>query len=261
MTYKIPKIFAGKPIEGAMERALAGLEKTSKPKAKSHSKNSDAVISSIADCWQIQGVNYRNNIIRVDLAKQLLDSGKAKTQDRWAEYRNIAEPKGDFYTGDMPLYHAVFTALFNQKDKSESEEAKQFIQKSMREKWLMTLTRPAYQPKGKDKIIHNYNTNDFYPLEETIVGPDRKIAKADSLALKNILGTGNIKEIKDIYKWLNDTDTYLYRLNSKPSKVDERVAWFGAGSGRLGLYCDRYPDFSISSLGVRVVREAHAQKI
>ncbi len=246
MNIKIPKTFAGKPIKGAIKRVLAKSEKTNKT-PKNENKNSDINIQSIDDYWQIQGVNYMNEIKTINLAQQLLPN---MTQDKHAEYREQAISKGEFYTGDMPLYHAVFTALFNQKDKPESEQARQFIKKSMREKWLMTLTRIAYQPRGKDKIIHNYNTKDEYSLEENIVGEDRFIEDADRSALKALLGTDNIQEIKDIYNWINGTDTYIWRINSKPNKVDERVTRFDAGSGRADLACGRGPDGGDPSLGV-----------
>ncbi len=256
MNIKIPKTFAGKPIKGAIKRVLAKSEKTNKT-PKNENKNSDINIQSIDDYWQIQGVNYMNEIKTINLAQQLLPN---MTQDKHAEYREQAISKGEFYTGDMPLYHAVFTALFNQKDKPESEQARQFIKKSMREKWLMTLTRIAYQPRGKDKIIHNYNTKDEYSLEENIVGEDRFIEDADRSALKALLGTDNIQEIKDIYNWINGTDTYIWRINSKPNKVDERITRFDAVSDRADLDCDWDPAYRDPSLGVCVMREAHSQK-
>ena len=246
MNIKIPKTFAGKPIKGAIKRVLEE-NKEKNPEKIVQPIKTNVNIHSIDDYWRIEGVNYKGKIKTINLAQQLLPN---MTQDKHAEYREQAISKGEFYTGDMPLYHAVFTALFNQKDKPESEQARQFIKKSMREKWLMTLTRIAYQPRGKDKIIHNYNTKDEYSLEENIVGEDRFIEDADRSALKALLGTDNIQEIKNIYNWINETDTYIWRINSKPNKVDERVARFGADSDRADLDCYRYPDGRYPSLGV-----------
>ena len=246
MNIKIPKTFAGKPIKGAIKRVLEE-NKEKNPEKIVQPIKTNVNIHSIDDYWRIEGVNYKGKIKTINLAQQLLPN---MTQDKHAEYREQAISKGEFYTGDMPLYHAVFTALFNQKDKPESEQARQFIKKSMRKKWLMTLTRIAYQPRGKDKIIHNYNTKDEYSLEENIVGEDKFIEDADRSALKALLGTDNIQEIKNIYNWINETDTYIWRINSKPNKVDERVARFGADSDRADLDCYRYPDGRYPSLGV-----------
>ena len=228
-----------------------------KPAKKGNPLNIPANINSTADYWNIEGVNYKNKFYSVQLAKSLLDNGNAKTQAQWAEYSVLAKQNGSFYTGDMPLYHAVFTSLFKQKDNSKSkkeiEEARAFIQKQMREKYLMTLTRIPYQPIGKDKIIHNYRTNEEYELNEDIVGPDREIITGDKKALTAILGTDDIDEIKSVYKWINQTPAWIWRVNSKPKNINERVAWFVAGTGRAVLNCDRVPDYSDASLGVRVV--------
>jgi len=213
-------------------------------------------IKNNSDYWRIEGVSYRGKLWDVDLAKTLLDDGNEKTQDEWAQYSKNALSIGSFYVGDMPLYHSVFGALFSQKGKQESEEARAFIQKSMRERYPMTLTRIFYKPKEKDTIIHNYNTADRYSINEDIVGKDRAIIAKDSNALTALLGEGDINKIKAIYNWINETDTWIWRLNEKPKSVDERVAWFIADSDRAYLNCNWDPDSSNSSLGVRVVREA-----
>ena len=218
---------------------------------------------STQDFWSVPGVEYRNGIYRINLAKQLLNNGNAKTQEQWIEYYKQAKQRGEFYTGDMPLYHALFTALYKQKDnlqkKSEIEEAREFIQKQMRKKWLTTLTRIAYQPNGKDKVMHNYKTSEQYELEENIVGKDRFIESGDRNTLKALLLTDNIQEINSIYQWLNQTKTYLLRLNSKPENVVERVARFDASSVRTRLN-GWDPENSDSSLGVQIVGVA-TQKI
>lgn len=127
-------------------------------------KTSDVIITPSEGYWRIYDVKYKDGIYTVDLAKSLLDNGTAKTQDGWAEYTEQARKSGDFHSGDMPLQHATFTALFKQKDKPESEEAREFIKKNMREKWLMTLTRIKYTSKGLDEVIHNYRLNDSYSI-------------------------------------------------------------------------------------------------
>ncbi len=217
--------------------------------------------SSSKDCWEIKGVKYRDKIHTINLLKTLLDSGNSKTQKQWAEYSNKAKEKGDFYLGDMPLYHAVFTALFKQKDAPDIEQARQFIQKQMRERYPMTLTRIAYQPSGKDKIIHNLQMPDQYNLEESIVGADREITEADKPALKALIGTDNINEIKSVYQWINQTPAWIWRVNSKPKSVDERVARFLAGSGWANLACGGGPGYAGAGLGVFLCAEgANAQK-
>jgi hypothetical protein len=251
MSLRIPDNFLGRKVEGAMERVLAGSKTpTAQPTTPSPiTQNSD-------EFWRIPQVEYRNGIYVVDLSKKLLDNGTAKTQDDWAKYSLESKPRGDFYVGDMPLYHSVFRALFKRKGQQDAEEARKFIQEQMRARWLMTLTRIAYQQKGKDRVIHDFGTNQTYLINESIVGPDKVIEQEDSSALTALLGTGDINETKGVYNWINQTPTYIWRVNSKPKQVDERVARFVAGSGRAYLDCDRDPADSDSSLGVRIVREA-----
>ena len=240
--------------EGLEETARALLE--GKPE---NTPDSETSVENREDYWTISGVNYRNNICTVDLSKSLIDNGSSKNQQQWADYRSNATSSNGFYTGDMPLYHAVFSALFKQKDtnfRQTAEEARAFIQKQMREEYPMTLTRIAYQPKGKDKIIHNFGTNEKYELEENIVGPNREIIASDKKVLTAVLGSDDINEIKAVYTWINKTPTWIWRVNSKPANIDERVARFDAGSGRAGLYCGSYPGDTFASLGVRIRREA-----
>ena len=234
--------------------ALKSKLKTENPKqTPENNTNLKSKIQSIGDFWRIENVPYRNGSCTADLSKSLLDNGNAKTQDAWAQYSKQAKQNKSFYVGDMPLYHAIFTALYQQKNKPESEEARQFIQKQMREKWLTTLTRIIYQPTGKDKIIHNYSMDNQYEKNENIVGPDRFIEKADSNALGALLGTNNIDEIKAVYNWINKTDTNIWRFNEKPDSIEERVACFDAVSGWAYLYCSWDPTATNSGLGVRII--------
>ena len=243
--FEIPKYLMGRPVDEWLKED----RKKSQPEKQAPLNPN---LESKIDSWKISNVNYRNNTYVVDLAKELLP---AKTQDAHAQHRKQAQPKGDFYVGDMSLYHSLFTALYNQKGNPQTEEIRAFIQKQMRATWLVTLTRIAYQPNGKDKIIHNYNTKDKYELQENIIGPDRAITNKDSSALKSILGSGDISQIKEVYNWINQTPSWIWRVNSSPNQIDERVARFLACSDWASLSCDRNPDGTVSALGVRLVAQ------
>jgi len=230
--------------------SLEGLVIPSSQEDSDQGGNSNLVIQSTQDLWTIGNVHYRDELYTADLSKSLLDSGSGKTQDDWALYSEQARKSNGFYTGDMPLQHSIFTALYSQRTNSQSEEIRKFIQENMRRLGMASLTRIKYQPSGKDKIIHNCKTSDEYSLDENISGPDREIEQSDSLALKALLGTDDIQEIKNVYQWLNNTPTWLWRIE-KPSKIEERIAWFDAGSVRVGLYCDWNPVGLFHSFGVR----------
>src|SRR3989338_4888087 len=135
-----------------------------------------------ADAWSISGVEYRNGVYTVDLAKSLLDGGNSRQQAGWVDYSQEAIAKGDFYTPDYPLFYGTVRALFRAKDEpaklQEAEEAKKFLQDTSRARWLMTLTRIKYQPQVnllkraifgrraifgvEDIIVHNYGMPDSY---------------------------------------------------------------------------------------------------
>ncbi len=254
---KIPDKIFGREIGGAMDRYLNSKKTVKQEKPKQVS------LETLEDFWTIPNVEYRNGICTVDLAKQLLDNGNAKTQDEWVEYSKQAQQNNGFYAGDFPLYHAIFTTLFKNKDGSQKdavEEIREFIKQKMIEKWLITLTRIGYAPKNqKNKVIHNYNMPDQYAVElDSFIGPDGFIENTKNVKepLQALLGTQqNIKEINSVYKWLTDVDAYLFRLNSGVQNTDERVARFDANSVRAGLGCNLNPQDSNAGLGVRSARK------
>ena len=144
--------------------------------------------------------------------------------------------------------------MYDKRDsKDKNEDAREFLRKTSRERWLMTLTRIRHFPRGKDEIIHNFGTLvDPHKMEADFVGPDGLI-KDTNAPYAGLLGTSDsVSQIDNVFKWLNGTSAYIYRLNEKPRKVDERVARFGADSGGADLSCDGYPSYGGESLGVRL---------
>jgi len=219
-----------------------------------------------ADHWCITGVPYRGNICPVDLLKTLLDGGAVKTQDEWAEYsRNAVQARG-FHVGGFPLYHALFSILFRNKDNAQHREkigaARTFLKEKFFANWLMTLTRIAYTPSGKDKVTHNSGLPEKYEVQEDIVGLDEWVGDSQNPKLyKAILGTDNISEIQSVYNWITGKNARVWRMNTKPKSVDERVAGFYADSGGAVLDCDGVLQSSDASLGVRFPSAEGAQKI
>ena len=217
-------------------------------------------VSTNAEFWTIPNVSYRGISTSVEVLKSLLDNKKCRTQDDWASYSEQARTNGDFYVPDYPLFYATLEKMFDLRDsidyKQQVEEMRTTLQSLSRANWLMTLTRVQYSPKGKDNIIHNYGLGDKYELQESFVGEDGELpAKSSENVYQSFLGTGNsVNKIKDVFQWLNETPTYIWRLNSKPKQLDERVARFGANSGRAYLYCNGGPTSTDSSLGVRAIR-------
>jgi hypothetical protein len=215
-------------------------------------------LQSNKDFWTIDNVQYRNGFYKVNLLKEFLGNGNSKTQDSWAEYSKEAQSRNDFYVGDFPLYHSLFTSLYKLKDKPEIEEIISFLETKFYKKWLMTLTRIKYSPAGKDEIVHNYKMPDEYSIYDNFIGPNEYVKNSvNKINYVSLLGTDNLKEINEVYNWITKKDAYLWRLNSKPKSLDEKVALFDANTGGAILGCFRgIPSNSYSVLGVFAVKKS-----
>jgi hypothetical protein len=251
---KIPNRFL--EIDG--EEAYRRILESDNSNKKENSKpviilSSDFSIQDKSDFYSINGVKLDDGIYSVDLSKRLLPS---RTQDEHAEARRKAGPD-EFYLGDISLYHALFTSLFENKEsgfKNEIENARQFLKKSMLEHWLTTLTRIQYN-SGVDRVIHNYKQpNQDSDDINNFTGPDGYITKVSNteIPLQLLLSTSqNVNEINEVYNWLTDVNAYIWRINSTPNDTVEKVAWLRANSDRADLGCYRDPSNSNGGLGVR----------
>lgn len=209
--------------------------------------------------WTIPNVIYRGVSGNVDVQRTLLNTGTAMTQNLWANYSEQARTAGQFYTPDYPLVYATIAKAFDLKDenayKKQVEEMRTTLKDFARANWLMTLTRIKYAPKGKDTIVHNFGMRDKYEVQENFVGADGKLpADSPTNVYQSLLGTrDSIVKINGVINWLNDTSSYIWRVNRKPDAVDERVAGFNAYSGMAGPDCSADPLYWNVSLGVRFV--------
>ena len=114
MKPKIPEYLFGHKVEGSLERVL----KKQPPKQ---------IILSSDDFWTISNVGYRNKTESYDLSKTLLPAMNQGDASKYSQ--------DNFHTPDMPLYHAIFKSLYDQRNAPESETARKFLQEEMRIKW------------------------------------------------------------------------------------------------------------------------------
>ena len=207
-------------------------------------------IEDLTDSYKITDVPYRNKIYTVNLFKELEPS---RTQEEHSKTNKVA---------DMPLYHAIFTTLFKNKDNPKVEEIRDFLETILKDNYLLTLSRINYQPKRKiDEVIHNYNQPTRYEIKENIVDPDEWVKNStNSKPYKAILGTDNLQEINQVYKWLTRVEPHIWRVNSKPNQIDPRVVGFVAGSDGLVLDCFRSPQYSGPALGVALREQISPSK-
>lgn len=217
-----------------------------------HRKNKfkNLTIAKKGKIYEVRGEFEGGIIYAVDLIE---DSLSAKTQDAHAKQTEEARKAGDFGVLSLPDYQTLFDALNCLKNTKEAESARKLIQTAFRNSYPLTLTRIKYQPSGKkETIVHNYGLQDLVELQEDFVGADGEIKAINcQKELSALTGEDNVQRIYEVYNWINETNVYLFRLNSKPKKIDERVAGFGAGSGGAYLGCGRDPSYSDTALGVR----------
>ncbi len=230
-------------------------------RSKNKEISTDFSLEDLTDYWRFIGINYRNDIHQVDLAKTLQPK---RTQDEHAEHRKqiIKSNSNEFYLPDYPLFHSMITALNQNKDnkqyKEKIEEVRKFIKNSSLNNWLMMLTRIQYNLKNQnDIVIHNYNQQDQYIIElDSFIGPDGYITHQSTTnaeqPLKALLDTKqSMQEINQAYKWLTNVGDYIWRMNSKIEDKVDSVAWFVADSDRAYFNCARDNSYSYEGLGMR----------
>jgi hypothetical protein len=163
------------------------------------------------------------------------------------EHAKSISPLG-LYAGSARDNFEIFSALYELRNKGgEVENARQFIQNALRNSYPITLTRIRYNPAGqKDIIIHNFGKASKQEIEMDVVGLDMPLGQMP-LELCLALTGKKPQEAEEIIKYLNQTSAYLWRINSKPSQVRERVVRLVAYSdwAYLNCYCrflaNRYP--------------------
>ena len=260
----IPTHFRGKSPEGAIEAALKAAEEEAKREKKQapQTPGNVPVITSHGAHWHIDDILYRGENYTADLRKCLISDGAKKTQDEWAARYESVIDNNDFYTPDFPALYGIIKALYTARDDASQAaqitEAQEFLRSTSREKFLMTLTRVAYQPTDKDIIIHNYGTRDRYEKSVDFITLNEWIKNTSKPAsYQALLDTqDSVQEINSVFFWLNGTNAHSWKVNSKPDNVIERVAEFGTNPDKVNLDCGRVPAGSGSSLWVRLHKKS-----
>ena len=165
--------------------------------------------------------------------------------------------KGNPHPASVDLAFSIFRRGFELREESpdEAEDLRESFKTGLK-RYPNTLSMVTYNSSGDDEITHNLGTLNEYKLKGKIVGQDGLIENLpDTNFLEIILGTKNTSEINDVFKWINSTDSYVYRINAKHSKKTERVVRFNANSDWVFLNCNRnplneYPAFRIVHPGI-----------
>lgn len=192
-------------------------------------------------------------IRRGDVVYRIMDRlADPMTQDRLADFYEQEKQKGNPLPTNSRQVFGVMQDAFN----SGNNELKNFLYNSVRNKFLLTLSRPVYNPAGQDdEIIHNYRTSDAYSISGNFVGPDCLIKNiSDKRVLEASLGTSDTGKIDETANYINKTPMHLWRVDAKPERRIERVARFNAVSYWLGLGLYVGPSYVYPSLRVEQIQ-------
>jgi|GEM_PF-6770040 len=177
--------------------------------------------------FMISGVPLIDGYYDCRLGKQLLADGKPMLQSEWSEYTRKQRPLGQFHAASAETYHALFTALYQQRDHLEFLKVLRKLQHCLYEKFqsglLGTLSTATYRARTDtlaDIVTHDCGLSTehvlWYPhrsMTDQSGFITRKSSSRDVLGV--ILGDTDSSKINAIYRWItNDTlDSYVWTLD------------------------------------------------
>ncbi|MFH1181998.1 MAG: hypothetical protein V1702_03495 [Candidatus Woesearchaeota archaeon] len=180
------------------------------------------------DFYTIEGVKLPNGSYgAVQVTKKLLDGGRSYIQRSLPMHIT----KTGWGPGSGPLITAVLTALFDNKGVEGVEELKALFAGDFKE-WNMTSTGITYRAIH-DLVTHDIGLPEQTTLEARLVGPDGYVDKKMSQVMQALLGNNDADKINTVYKWVTGGDAYLWRLNERPTKDENRVLLLGGGGSGI----------------------------
>ena len=212
-------------------------------------------IENLTDRYVISPIVYRDGLYQVSLSKKLLDNGAERVQEDWVSY--LAPTEWRLASG--PLAMALYTSLYMERQgthKATISKIQRMLRKDHRDEWMMTGTRIKYMPKGLDEVIHEYGTPEAYSVNLKMVGPDEWVTPTSGFedSIEALLGTRDLALVQQVSSWASGKKPYLWRVNERPKKLDERALV-------LGVDDSGWFDINANSNGGRPARGVAVQKI
>lgn len=229
MKYQIPKTFMGKPVEGSLERVLAGLNKNQQAPSQT---------SPLVNAPDLQGYIFVPSI-NLYVAKERTYKGL-----NWYQTHEELQ-KENLRMPTIPQFIEYLKFLQSQhQDRNEAQTILDEILKigNWRAEWLDA----RFEKSGSDLLYcfnHKIANNQIISRDSQKLEPClREDCWADIFGSANSQGLPNEK-LGNSYEQGKNAYFYFPRENF--------VARFGAYSGRAYLNCYRDPTGTYSSLGVR----------
>lgn len=215
----------------------------------------DFAIEELSDRYRLHNVPYLAGVGIIDWSKELLEQGRANTPDRGSKLSKNRE----FQLPSLLAYTATVQGLHQHQNGAQKKlvgKVRSMLQKDMRDYCMLTSSRILYNPSSPDKIIHGYGTGKEISFEADFVSANQWVSKNISdLELKSLFGTSDADKIVQAYNWFSEKNLYLWRVNSRPEVLTEKVVWLNISSDRFNLNYYIIPFYNLCrSRGVQVSR-------
>jgi hypothetical protein len=196
-------------------------------------------IEGFDDRYRLYNVFHDGELYDVDLSRSLLDGGRSHEQGWWLE--KIGD--GDFGEWRIPsskLCNSIVFSLCDNQNTKLVSEVKGMLAQGFKDYYMMTSTRATYKAKGLDLLVHDLSYPTEKRLNTALVGPDGYVNAGCGFEneMRALLGTGDLNKIEQAYEWLTGKKPYIWRLNSKPEKDEERAVVLGVNFVRFGIIAD-----------------------
>jgi hypothetical protein len=192
------------------------------------------LIEDLGNRYRLSNVPYNGGMWAFDWYKDLLSDGENLPQNEWIKRTQSNSIK----LPNSKMIHANLAALCTLKFHATASQRTlldDVLEKIFRPDFMTnypnTSTRIAYQPQGKDYVIHNIGYADQHITEEDITGPESSVNRLGmEKPLLAILGTDDLFRVETVYSILFGKQTFLWRLNNKPQEEELRAVLFDLNS-------------------------------
>ncbi len=225
-------------------------------------------IDEFDEYYKIHGVEYRNGIAVVRLNKILLgDDEKERNQQEWISYSLEAMEKNGCVAGSADLDYAILRAIAKNQNNPRCKTTIMKIVDFLRLDGvynLITTTQISYM-QNRDFTVHDAGMPNTHAIENTTEKKEKKIAGNDEWLIKSeedesikkacsaVLGSDDVKEINNTFRWLTGKNSYVKRLD-----LDERgrkiVVFRLEISNNPRMYLDfrQNPNYRGYAIGVKI---------
>src|SRR3989344_6098737 len=242
MTYKIPKIFMGKPIEGSLKRVLADLEKTKTAPKTDTNISLTTNLSNPEDYILLPGkthedYSYNDLLVSMYRLGMTTEVEEVANQLGYKLSNSAKENNGRDYIGNKissSKLDEILDEIMSVRDPYRAEWFDADFKYIDEKLWLYS----EHTLDSNKNLTPNYKKK----LESCL------ITKGDKINLSTMNSQGMPTENgNDFFYWCPDKDNNF-------------VAWFYADSDGSGLGCCGGPSSSVASLGVRRIMRAGSER-